>query len=788
MTDKNKKNPKDSASIDSSARPKDKSTQRDSDLLSEQTVERDFDLKKINLAKKIHFDSYGESSIFEESFKNRELQHSPSLGLKNVDLKEKIDFGSLSDSNLFQKISFEEQQYRKSEKIIERNMIIQKPNFFSENSNFSKKKNVKNEEDAGKKIFFDGDAGKNMFFDGYSKNPINYYNDSFEKEICEESKETKFPFDKLISDSFLTFEQKQSIRHYFDVFHGLKISSEVIFKFEHEIQKQNINHSKFKFFDSFFPLIIHKEPQQKIDNSQFFLQNRKFSLDLPKIFDFLPNLPYHAPSPSSKNYILEIGDFCVIEGELDLLEFLAPKIKVASLKNNQFIYNETHKIWIISPILQLPHHDKSLAMVKITFTLIKPQNFAENSNAYSLCKINEETKELTVVNSKKTADPLQNTIKIEGLLNHLCLIFVALPAASVCDVFNKNIENNILERTCDKVFDSQNMYNTNEIKNCIDSLYFRNEFDSCMTFILAECPPVFLKCTPKYLACLRLYTTSFYRSLNYDLRSFFDYKKWTKFLTKIKPFLNGMIWGLKEMEYFWGTVYRGIDVQDRTLGRNTYVKFQEFLSCSKKKVTHFMKKGFLKTLFVIKSKTGRCIEKISTQPHEEEVLFFPGTVFKITKVEQSGFFTSYDTVYMEEVCLPFGDRKVFWVDDEPENNKNLMIWQESNQKGASVFWRNSSKEALDVILNGGRYLMRLNFDNLRVITDMVRKEDGVTDLFAGAKLIKGLEGIGFNGEIAVFCGDKKNAEENCKSLGVDTDRVKFFTSKNQLRREFLFKE
>lgn len=768
MTEQTKKTPKKS---ENSSQPKDKSTQRDSDLLSENTIAPNIDLKKINLEKKIHFDSYDESSIFEESFKNRDIIKNSS-GLQNVDLKGKIDFGSLSDSNLFQKISIEEERdLRKSEKILERG---EKPKFFSEKSNFLKKGE---------------NYGKPNFFEANSKNPMNYTPDSFEKEISqEESKETPIlPFNKLISNNSLTFEQKLSIRQYFDLFKGMKTSSKAILKFESELQKQNTNHSKFKFVDSSFPLVIHKEPDQKIDNSQFFLQNRKFPVELSKIFDFLPNLPYQAPTPYKKNYMLEIGDFCVLQGELDLLEFLAPKIKVAFLKHNRFIYNETHKIWVVSPILQLPHDDKSLAMVKITLTIKNPHKFNENS--YVLCKINEETKELTVIKSEKTVDRLENTIKIQGLLNHFCLIFVAVPADSVCDVFNRNIENNILERTCDKIFDPEKMFNPQEIRNCIESEYFRAEFNSCMDFVISPaCPTVFLNCNPKYLACLRLYTSSFYRSLNHDLRSFFDYVKWSKSLTQIKPFLNGMIWGLKEIEYFWGEVYRGIDIQDRSLRRNTYVKFQEFLSCSKRKTTHFTTKGFMKTLFVIQSKTGRSIEKISVHPHEQEVLFLPGTVFKVTKVEESGFFTSHDTVYMEEVCLPFGDRKVFWVDDEPENNMSLMVWQERSQKGASVFWRKSSKEALDVILNGGRYLMRLNLENLKVITDMVRKEDGVKDLFAGAKLIKKLREMGFAGEVAVFCGDEKSAVENCKNQGVDTNSVKFFTSRNQLKREFLFRE
>ena len=185
-----------------------------------------------------------------------------------------------------------------------------------------------------------------------------------------------------------------------------------------------------------------------------------------------------------------------------------------------------------------------------------------------------------------------------------------------------------------------------------------------------------------------------------------------------------------------------------------------------------------KTKFIIKSKTGRLIESISVIPEEEEVLFMPGTTFFIYKTNTTIF--GIDEIYMDEVCLPFGEKKLLWVDDKPEGNKNLMMDQE--KKGISVFWRNSTKEALDILINEERFLLNIGFDNFKIVTDMVRKENGGENVYAGAKLINELRRSQYFGEIAVFCHDVEMAIQNCQNEGVLNDSVKFFASKHELTR------
>ena len=135
---------------------------------------------------------------------------------------------------------------------------------------------------------------------------------------------------------------------------------------------------------------------------------------------------------------------------------------------------------------------------------------------------------------------------------------------------------------------------------------------------------------------------------------------------------------------------------------------------------------------------------------------------------------------MEEVCLPFGEQKLLWVDDKPEGNKHLMMDQE--RKGISVFWRNSTKEALDILTDEGRFLLNIGFDNFKIVTDMVRKENGGENVYAGASLINELRNSRYNGDIAVFCHDVEMAIQNCQKLGVNDDSVKFFASIPELNR------
>jgi hypothetical protein len=70
---------------------------------------------------------------------------------------------------------------------------------------------------------------------------------------------------------------------------------------------------------------------------------------------------------------------------------------------------------------------------------------------------------------------------------------------------------------------------------------------------------------------------------------------------------------------------------------------------------------------------------------------------------------------------------------------------------------------------------------------MVRMEDGRQVFLAGSNLIKLLRDMGYHREIAIFCGCREKAIENCKQLNVYDDKlIKIFTDFKKMEEEFIF--
>ena len=61
-------------------------------------------------------------------------------------------------------------------------------------------------------------------------------------------------------------------------------------------------------------------------------------------------------------------------------------------------------------------------------------------------------------------------------------------------------------------------------------------------------------------------------------------------------------------------------------------------------------------------------------------------------------------------------------------------------------------------------MIYLEGSNFRVVTDMVREENGKLNYLARIDLLNYLfKEIDYKNEVMVFCGDVKRAEENCKA-------------------------
>lgn len=118
-------------------------------------------------------------------------------------------------------------------------------------------------------------------------------------------------------------------------------------------------------------------------------------------------------------------------------------------------------------------------------------------------------------------------------------------------------------------------------------------------------------------------------------------------LQKFKPVIEAACSGLSKMvdQSFVGTVYRGTNLTKEVSSvykAGARVTEFGFTSTTRK----FGEKFGGNTLFVIKSKTGRMIDQLSSFENEAEVLFAPGTVFKVISRVVEGNVTK---ILMEQI-------------------------------------------------------------------------------------------------------------------------------------------
>ena len=91
---------------------------------------------------------------------------------------------------------------------------------------------------------------------------------------------------------------------------------------------------------------------------------------------------------------------------------------------------------------------------------------------------------------------------------------------------------------------------------------------------------------------------------------------------------------------------------------STY-RAESFISTSYEKGAEFDKR----LMFILNSKTGRKVDTLSNHPTEKEVLFLPGTEFRVTRIEREVGRRRVTIVYMDEI----GD------DLKTENNNPVLI-------------------------------------------------------------------------------------------------------------------
>lgn len=136
--------------------------------------------------------------------------------------------------------------------------------------------------------------------------------------------------------------------------------------------------------------------------------------------------------------------------------------------------------------------------------------------------------------------------------------------------------------------------------------------------------------TPRQKAAIQDYTDKGYERINQQLR---DHRLTPATATKIAILTAA----LDQLPAFRGDVYRGTTLSDRDLLERYRAVGSEviepaFTSASRSPLKMYGGN----VLFYVVSKRGRDVSHWSAQPEEEEVLFRPGTRFKVLAFEQSG--------------------------------------------------------------------------------------------------------------------------------------------------------
>ena len=95
----------------------------------------------------------------------------------------------------------------------------------------------------------------------------------------------------------------------------------------------------------------------------------------------------------------------------------------------------------------------------------------------------------------------------------------------------------------------------------------------------------------------------------------------------------------------------------------------------------------------------------------------------------------------------------------------------------------STKEA-QLILTNYQWILKMNHGDIRIVTDMVRKENGKMVYDAGIDLVKLLrKKYKFNHKLMIFCGDVKKAKQKC--LDADTTMAVYVTASSKALRSFI---
>ena len=117
-------------------------------------------------------------------------------------------------------------------------------------------------------------------------------------------------------------------------------------------------------------------------------------------------------------------------------------------------------------------------------------------------------------------------------------------------------------------------------------------------------------------------------------------------LARLKPYLESSVAGLEKLPSYEGTVYRGVTLSPESIAKyvpgETVVE-SAFTSTSKTMGTSFPGN----TKFVIQSLEGKDVSLLSKYPGEQEILFRPGSPFKVLSKTTDA--SGKTTIFLKEI-------------------------------------------------------------------------------------------------------------------------------------------
>jgi len=260
------------------------------------------------------------------------------------------------------------------------------------------------------------------------------------------------------------------------------------------------------------------------------------------------------------------------------------------------------------------------------------------------------------------------------------------------------------------------------------------------------------KITDYELGAIVLWTTNLINNeLNEDLINSSDLSNW-------KYFLKNLFSGLKFFPYYRGKAFKGVkNFQDKNLyKKGNYVNWKNISSLSRNVKNAHQTSNSKGTIFEIEMMSSRDISKVSKYTSEEEILLLPFSCFEVVDVIEVPEKPLY--VNLKEICVPRSFDVVFWVDDNPENNYEYS--RDLEMRGISVVFSTTTRQAV-ALIKIFRWLMYFPDSNLKIVTDMVRNEEGKVNYSAGLDLIEELcMKFKYSFHILCFCNDVKRAKEN----------------------------